>query len=59
MAEDGAAVDSTAVNGTFQTPIRVGGTAESHDTHIITIDSAELDTCNKCNSTEKLYHLVS
>ena len=31
------------------------GTAESHDTHIktITIDGAELDTCNKCSYKEK------
>ena len=52
-AEGDAAVDSTAVDGTFQTPKKVDGAAESHDTHIITIDSAELDTSNKFNSTEK------
>ena len=34
---------------------RVDGTAESHDTHIktITIDGAQLDTCNKCSNTKK------
>ena len=54
-------MDCPAEDSAVEFPKRVDDTVESHDTHIktITIDGAELDTCNESSNTKKLLHLVS
>ena len=51
---DAAAKDSSDEDDTAELSKKVDSTAESHDTYINTIDSAEPGTYSKCSRIEKL-----